>query len=694
MFPVRSRLVFALAFAVAPALIVAACSGGDPDDGAPMEKACVIAAGAGAAAPDFIQSIGCRADFDTLASLPLDSSIPGARSVKFIIDRRDTDALYFQNSKKYKIHWEFAKDHLSGNGKPVVAALTAFNQTEYYSTARRFILGSLTYYEGPKVWAMEIAPYDTAEPTMIQAAYQKLAAATYFGTQLYFHPTSLTVEKTAAALPATVHKRTTAEIFKAIDYQPLNLATSFGRLRFVTANGLETGEYLSFRDIVVLDHVPNDISVVMGIITEEFQTPLSHVNVLSQNRKTPNMGLKKAFNDPKLRALENKWVKLTVGAFDWTAVETTQAEADAWWEMNKPMAVGLPRLDLETRDLREVKAMVPDATKIHEGVKNSIPAFGGKASHFGALAQVPGVPVPAGFGIPVYYYRQYMQQGGFDARVDALLADPSFQNDPKVRDTKLKELREAMVAGTVDPAFLSMVEARIAAVLPPARPGQGVRFRSSTNAEDLEGFTGAGLYTSKTGMPDDPVDSYARAIKQVWASVWFFRAFEERSYRSIDHKSVGMALLVHRNFPDEEANGVALTSDPFDTSGLVPGFYINVQQGESSVVQPPPGVTTDQFIYQFNLPNQPTIFLERSSLIPSGQAAVLSAKQTFELGKALDAIHKFFEPAYGPAATGQPAGSWYAMDVEFKFDDGQAGQEPTLSVKQARPHPGRGTSAE
>ena len=95
--------------------------------------------------------------------MPLDASIPGARSVKFVVDRRDMDALYFQNSKKYKVHWEFASKHLSGNGKPLVADAVDVQQTEYYSTARRFLLGSITYYEGPKIWAMEIAPYDTAE---------------------------------------------------------------------------------------------------------------------------------------------------------------------------------------------------------------------------------------------------------------------------------------------------------------------------------------------------------------------------------------------------------------------------------------------------------------------------------------------------------------------------------------------------
>ena len=63
----------------------------------------------------------------------------------------------------------------------------------------------------------------------------------------------------------------------------------------------------------MLDQVPNDLSVTLGIITEEFQTPLSHINVLSQTRKIPNMALRNAFTDPKLRALDGKWVKLPGG---------------------------------------------------------------------------------------------------------------------------------------------------------------------------------------------------------------------------------------------------------------------------------------------------------------------------------------------------------------------------------------------
>jgi pyruvate,water dikinase len=105
-----------------------------------------------------------------------------------------------------------------------------------------------------------------------------------------------------------------------------------------------------------------------------------------------------------------------------------------------------------------------------------------------------------------------------------------------------------------------------------------MRFRSSTNSEDLDGFPCAGCYESHTGDPADWVD-VLDAIRETWASIWLFRTFEERAYNGIDHTSVVMALLVHHNFPDEEANGVALTSNPFDPSGLQPGFYVNVQYG-------------------------------------------------------------------------------------------------------------------
>src|SRR5690606_9617508 len=186
--------------------------------------------------------------------------------------------------------------------------------------------------------------YDNASAAMIRHAYEKVAAATYFGDSIYFHPTSKAVEDVAATLPPSVKVITTDQLFAGVEYQPLNYGVSYGRLVFLTAAQL-AGTYVGFRDIVVLDAVPNDISVTSGIITQEFQTPLSHINVLSQNRGTPNMGLKGAHANPALRALENKWVRLQVGPAAWSIAEVTLAEADAWWEENRPPAVAVAGMD-------------------------------------------------------------------------------------------------------------------------------------------------------------------------------------------------------------------------------------------------------------------------------------------------------------------------------------------------------------
>ena len=163
--------------------------------------------------PDFSQQIGCRPDFDLLASPPVSTAIPGALSVKVVVDRVDDFNLYFQNSVKYRIHHTFASAHLSGNGLPLVPLLGQFNMTEYYSPDRRFLLGAIVYYEGPDIWAYEIAPYDTSSAEMIEMAFRKIKKNSYFGKKLFFHPTSEAVEAVAQDLPDSIPIITTNELF-------------------------------------------------------------------------------------------------------------------------------------------------------------------------------------------------------------------------------------------------------------------------------------------------------------------------------------------------------------------------------------------------------------------------------------------------------------------------------------------------
>jgi hypothetical protein len=378
-------------------------------------------------------------------------------------------------------------------------------------------------------------------------------------------------------------------------------------------------------------------------------------------------------------------VKLTVGPNEYSVTEVTQEVADAWWESHKPTAVSIARMDTTVKDLRDI-GDVPDIANLGlgEAIKKAIPAFGGKATNYGTFPHMDTTQIKfhKAFAIPVFYYWQHMQQHGLNDSIDKWMADPKFTGDAAERDKRLKAMRDTIRYGALDTAFKAMVMKKVKEAFPGVNR---IRFRSSTNAEDLEGFTGAGLYESHSGLLDDPKKTIFDALQNVWSGVWFFRAFEERTYRSIDHKSVGMALLVHPAFEAEEANGVASTSNPFDQAGLEPGFYVNTQTGgDEEVVAPSAGVTTDAFIYHYDMPGQPIVFISHSTLVAQG-ASVLTATQTNLLGKALKEIQKFYQPLYG-----KEPGKWWAMEVDFKLDqpiDDPTGK-PIIIIKQARPYPG------
>jgi hypothetical protein len=648
-------------------------------------------------APDSLLKVGCRADYDLLASQPLDASIPGARSGKVVLDLCaddlcETKQLYFQNSNDYPIHWDFASEHLDDPMSSLrhVPPLAEFNAeyTKPYSQ-RRFLLGAVSYYEGPNVWALEIAPYDTSTPEMIEELYEAVREEAYFGPVLQFHPTSDGVAREAAKA-TDVRVITTAKLYEGIDYQPLNLGVVVGPLRFVRSVDLDS-VYVTSRDIVVLDAVPNDIAPVNGLITEEFQTPLSHINVLARNRGTPNMGLRNARAKIEADGYQNgDHVRLTVGAFEHKLERVTLAESDLWWEESRPDPVTVPAPDTSVSDLRDIQDVTvhtdePPYVELMD-IQRATRQYGAKAAQYSVFSTDPRVPNKKAFAIPVYFYNQFMEDNGLWDEVEAFRQNQEFNSDTETRDMMLTALREKIK----DPAQTSFSEefaTKLKAKLDADYPGLSIRYRSSTNAEDLSGFPCAGCYDSHTGDPKefagDQLAASFDAIRKTFATVWNLRTYDERELRSIAHDQVMMALLVHTNFPAEEANGVAITDNIFDQSGNAPGFYVNVQEGGTfEVVHPPPGVTSDAFMFQYSFPNKPIIYYTHSNVtIPRG-SDVLTTEQIHALGDALVALNDRFRHAFGTTD-----GTWWAMDSEFKFDDERTPGTQELYIKQARPYP-------
>jgi hypothetical protein len=642
------------AFVLACAAAIAACDG----------AACEIATGD---TPVYTHRLGCEADFVTMSTDRDDAVFAHTLSTNVIVDREDGDAVYFIDPDAYLLHFQFAQVYLNDPGKTPVGDLAAFNLLNYRRDNRRFLLAKVVHYLDQDLFTYELAAGDTAGVDLIEFGYQRIADALGVTRDLRYRPVSADQEALLPELAERIPTVRTADVFGGQTYQPLNKGVGYGVLVFRSTATL-SGEPFAPTDLVVLDRVPNDLSMCAGIITAEFQTPLAHVGILAKTRGTPNMALRDAFTDDRLRGLEGRLVRLEVGAQDFTIEEADPAEAQAYWDSLRPTELQVPDYDQVTQPMIDVTlARADDAVRI-----------GSKAANLGELYRIRttgarDIPTPdRPFAIPFAHYAQHLAASGVQPLIDAVIADyAAGLLDPAELEARLFEIRWALYRAPISETLLDTVIARMADRWTPATKA---RFRSSTNVEDLEDFTGAGLYTSASGSVEDGRGSIANAIKTVWASVWNASAFIERDFYRVDHGAVRMGVLVHPASEDDLVNGVAVTINEF--SELRPAFYINSQIGEISVTNPTGGAISEQILYYTWYEEPEYEVITRSSLLgwtegwPS-DVAILTDPELDELAEYLSAIHAAFRARYPMTA----------VDVEWKLN-----QDRSILIKQARPY--------
>lgn len=204
-----------------------------------------------------------------------------------------------------------------------------------------------------------------------------------------------------------------------------------------------------------------------------------------------------------------------------------------------------------------------------------------------------------------------------------------------------------------------------------------IRFRSSTNVEDSEQFTGAGLYESYSGsLTSEP--GILEAIRKVFASFYNDNAFWERLRYDINEADVGMALLVHHSFPDEIelANGVATLA-----KGNRPDWSASVvsQKGAVSVTNPPADAVPEEVTIDAGFMGPRPWLAQRSSLVPLRENTVLTWEREYiELYDMLVAAAKEYCRVKQKDSP--------VLDFEFK----KVAPEGRLVIKQIReiPQPG------
>lgn len=413
------------------------------------------------------------------------------------------------------------------------------------------------------------------------------------------------------------------------DVEIYHSGTAMGRLLFARA-ATETLASAGVGSIVVVDHLPDQLPQAAAFVSTVPQTPLSHLNILAQSRGIPSAYVGGLAEDPFFTQLARAQAPVILQA-EAAQVRLTPLTEAEYAELSSARPV-LSQLALpEARAVDDVPYTVALEQLEVAQLQGLSDLIGGKAFGLGVLAQEHASDVPRPLlAISVRTFVEHLAP--LRPTLVRMLEDPLFRRTPAVRflvlegvdgfrtrfgATALRQVRRKVAErGGVLQALVEAggVRRRIATTPLPA-PAQaaidaalrshfgglpariGLRFRSSATVEDVDGFTGAGLYASHTGYltppPPKPGKRARRqaseALRETMASYFSFEAFEERRSAGIDHLGGRMAVVVHPRFDDarELANGVITFALFAPDAPERARMLVNVQRGALSVTNPP-----------------------------------------------------------------------------------------------------------
>ncbi|MBL8678769.1 MAG: hypothetical protein JNK05_06370 [Myxococcales bacterium] len=513
-----------------------------------------------------------------------------------------------------------------------------------FGRQRRFGLGTLVSLpplrgSTQRRWAFELEFGDglSHEELMVFFAHLRQKLPPAIASDLRFlvrSPAQETLAREMARAGLAEHQRIIrySEIVEPGTREVYSAGITAGYIRFIRAD--EGIPATNSEQVLVFERTPDLLPPAAGVLTAVPQTPLAHVNLLARNRGIPNAMLAGALQHPMLMQLARGYAPVLFsanGTDDVVVAPLTEEEFRRYRAMNSvaPRSVRTPdpsRLPY-VQDLSMLRPT--DITSV-------APSLGGKATGFIALLAAHGsVSIPdKPHAISTRAYTEHLAP--LRDRIGQVISDTVFDSDIRVRELVLEgrarflerhrtqedrdfvqtfcdrlgssELLGDLARGhgvrgliertPITPQTLAEIHRALSSAYSFLAPTQGLRFRSSSNAEDIEGFNGAGLYESFTGFLDarsqrtesDQRKTIERAIQRVWGSFWGFEAFEERRGARIEHLTAAMAVVVHPRFDDaiERSTGVCTLTVHGPTSPDRATLVINIQLGAESVANPDP----------------------------------------------------------------------------------------------------------
>lgn len=622
----------------------------------------------------------------------------------------DPNVVYFQDSRHFSLHYDFVSECL---GPFVGISAEEFDHLSLYADDQQLTLGAVVTppigfgVSAPiQEYGIQFVRYDPYSREELATLFHRVAKAISSdpNVQVYYFPS---YEQSEVA-------RDNAEWFAAQGIPVSSAARwsrgntiysqgwALGRLKYVAPDDINLAYSqgkLLVGDILLTDAVPAEIPPLAGVVSLTASTPNSHVAILANTYAIPFVHLAEQTDQQQALGLDGRRVVLRAYApYNRTDIQLvdandtmTEEQAAEFLTLKQPSMLDIPAIESLGQYSASTDALEP----------SDINHFGGKASNYSILRRaIPEnnrVAVAFSFDLWSGFLDQTLTSGWTlrEEIVDRLSGYTFPPVSPAVLEHELEQIRDLIKDDEATHFSPVLEDAVIAALTDPAYdfdPNQKLRFRSSTNVEDSEHFSGAGLYDSYSGCLADDLDDddfgpshcdpderkergVLRAIRKVFASFYNQNAYLERLRHGVSEDEVGMAILVHHSFPDEIefANGVAVLVA--GAHGMTIEFV--TQTGAVSVANPEPGLIPEEVTASMSANSDEVYARARrySNLMPLGQTVMAWPDDYKELAQLLAKAAAQFEKD-----TGKTPGQ---LDFEYK----RIAPEGELVVKQIRQIP-------
>ena len=489
---------------------------------------------------------------------------------------------------------------------------------------------------------------------------------------------------------------------------------AYGYVRHITdGDSPEVGH----RDVVVAEAAPGELGIVAALVTRQVQSSVSHLNLRLREKRIPNASAPELFASGLFASLEGTLVHVQASETGISITPARLSDARAFWQTQAP-ELPAPEFSLDVTEPSQLEQLV------HEDVL----AFGTKAANLGELRRaLPPANVPHGLALPFAAYVNHVEHSGLRTTIESAVAAAS-SSSPSVASELLSDLRKQLKQAPLDRDWESRLLEALSETFGTEALTTRLRFRSSTNVEDLPGLSGAGLYDSASGCYADDLDadeagpshcltddqkahyeaelsrlraklqaspemtelnaliadaeeelteenSARKALRKVWASLWNDRAFQDREYYGIPHDRVFMGVVVHPAMVGERIESVIVTN--LEPEANTPLYRVESQAGEVGVVEPSESdAISEQLEFRRAPDDTPaSISLLRQSSFSTNGSSLWSDDNLATLATLTFAVQDHFAEHVYPDLT--------PLQLDLEVDVASDG---TIVLKQARPY--------